>query len=307
MPIKLILDTDIGSDVDDAWALALCLASDEIDLLGVTLVHADLDTRAKVALKMLKLAGRTDIPVYKGISDPLTDGAGCYWGGHEGTDTDFSDIAGLSASDGAVDFILDTISKHPGEVVVAPIGPLTNVGAAIRRDPETMRKVRRFAIMGATYEGEGSEKAGVEHNIRCDPAAAKIVLESGIPATVVGLNVTGKVVIRRDDLKSIKDTAFGGYLAAMTEQLYELWGRDYTFMHDPLAIATEIDPTLVTTRKMTAEGLGEGKVAFTSDEAGPLDVCVDVDAQRFEQLLQSRVCSLSRRDGKCPAFSEGGV
>lgn len=293
MPIKMILDTDIGSDVDDAWALALCLASPEIDLLGVTLVHADLDTRAKVALKMLKLAGRTDVPVYRGVSNPLTDGLACYWGGHEGTDTDFSDIAGLSADDGAVDFILNTIKKHPGEAVVAPIGPLTNIAAAIQRDPETMRKVRRLAIMGSTYGGEGPENAGVEHNIRCDPAAAKIVLESGIPATVVGLNVTGQVVIRRDDLEPIKDTPFGGYLAAMTEQLYDLWGRDYTFMHDPLAIATEIDPTLVTTRKMTAQALGEGKVAFTSDESGSLDVCVDVDADRFEKLLQSTVGSLS--------------
>lgn len=295
MAVKLILDTDIGSDVDDAWALALCLASEEIELLGVTLVHADLETRAKVALKMLKLAGRTDVPVYKGISEPLTEGLKCYWGGHEGTETDFSDIEDLSAKDGAVDFILDTIRKYPGEVVVAPIGPMTNLGAAIRRDPDTMRKVRRCAIMGATYEGEGRENAGVEHNIRCDPAAAKLVLESGMPTTVVGLNVTGKVVIRRDDLKPIEDTPFGGYLAAMTEQLYKLWGRDYTFMHDPLAVATEIDRSLVTTRKMTAEVLDAGKVAFTSDPGGQLDVCVDVDAGKFESLLRERVRALSMK------------
>jgi len=295
LAVKLILDTDIGTDVDDAWALALCLASPEIELLGVTLVHADLETRAKVALKMLKLTGRTDVPVYKGISEPLAEGLGCCWCGHEGTDTDFSDIEGLSAKDGAVDFILETVKKHPGEVVVAPIGPLTNIAVAIQRDPETMRKVKRLAIMGATYEGEGREKAGVEHNIKCDPVAAKIVLESGIPATVVGLNVTGKVVIRRSDLAPIKDTPFGGYLSAMTEQLYRLWNRDSTYMHDPLAVATEIDPSLVTTRKMTAEALDAGRVAFTSDAEGPLDVCVDVDVDRFENLLQSRVRSLSSR------------
>lgn len=295
MVVKLILDTDIGTDVDDAWALALCLGSPEIDLLGVTLVYADLETRAKVALKMLRLAGRSGVPVYKGISEPLTDALTQYWPGHEGTDTDFSDIAGMSAKDGAVDFILETVKKHPGEVVVAPIGPLTNIAAAIKRDPETMRKVKRLAIMGATYAGEGHDNAGVEHNIKCDPVAAKIVLESGIPATVVGLNVTGRVVIRRSDLAPIKDTPFGGYLSAMTEQLYGLWDRDFTHMHDPLAVATEIDPTLVTTRKMTAEALDAGLVAFTSDENGPLNVCVDVDVDRFEKLLQSRVCALSSR------------
>ncbi len=293
MATKLILDTDIGTDVDDAWALALCLASPEIDLIGVTLVHADLDMRAKIALRMLRLAGRTDVPVYKGISQPLTEGQGVYWPGHEGTDTDFSDIEGLSAKDGAVDFILQTVNANPGEVVVAPIGPMTNIGEAIRRDPDTMRKVKRLTIMGSSYEGDGRENARAEHNIHWDPDAAKVVFESGIPATVVGLNVTGKVVIRRDDLQPIRNTPFGGYLSAMTEQLYGIWGRDHAYMHDPLAIATEIDRSLVTTRKMTAEALGEGKIAFTTDPNGPLDVCVDVDVDGFEKMLQSRVRSLS--------------
>ncbi len=295
MVTKLILDTDIGTDVDDAWALALCLASPEIDLLGVTLVYADLQTRARIALKMLKLAGRRQVPVYKGISEPISEGLTLYWPGHEGTDTDFSDIEGLSAQDGAVDFILETVKSYPGEVVVAPVGPLTNIAAAIRRDPETMGKVKRLAIMGSTYAGDGRDHAGVEHNINCDPVAAKIVYESGIPATSVGLNVTGKVVIRRSDLEPIKLTPFGAYLAAMTEQLYGIWGRDQAYMHDPLAAATVIDPTLVTTRKMRAEALGEGRISFTGDADGPLDVCVDVDVDRFERLLRERVQELSLR------------
>jgi len=295
MPTKLILDTDIGTDVDDAWALALCLASPEIDLLGVTLVYADLDTRAKIALKMLKLAGRTDVPVYKGVSQPLTKGVDIYWPGHEGTNTDFSDIDGLSVRQHGVEFILDAISRYPGEVVVAPIGPMTNVAAAVSKDAATMRKVKRLAVMGATYAGEGADCASPEHNIRCDPDAARLVLESGLPATVVGLNVTGKVAIWRDYLKEIEETPFGGYLAAMTEQLYGIWGRDYATMHDPLAIATEIDQSVVTTRKMTAEVLDAGKVAFRSDENGPLDVCVDVDVEKFENLLRSRVLSLSMK------------
>lgn len=292
MATKLILDTDIGTDVDDAWALALCLASPEIELLGVTLVHADVDTRAKIALKMLKLAGRSDVPVYKGLSYPLTEGLGVYWHGHEGTDTDFSDIADLCAKDGAVDFILDTIRRNPQEVVVAPIGPMTNIGAAIRKDCCTMHKVKRLAVMGATYAGEGRDKAGPEHNVRCDPYAAKLVMESGIPATVVGLNVTGKVCIRREDLAAIKDSPLGGYLAAMTGQYFDICGRDYTFMHDPLAISTEIDRSVVTTRKMTAEVLDEGKVAFTTDPDGSLDVAVDVDVHKFQNLLRARVRSL---------------
>lgn len=293
MPVKLILDTDIGSDVDDAWALSLCLASPEIELLGITLVHADLDTRARIALKMLELANRQSIPVYKGISRPLTPDQPCHWAGFEGSNTDFSDIDESAAKDDAVDFILDSVNKHAGEVVISPIGPLTNIAAAIQRDPATMRKVKCLAIMGSTYNGEGAEHAQTEHNIRCDCVAAKIVLESGIPVTLVGLNVTFKVVVRREELSPIKTSPFGEYLAAMTEQIYESWRLEAAFMHDPLAVATQIDPSLFKTRKMRAEVLDEGKVALTSDENGWVDVCVDVDAGGFEKLLLSRVTALS--------------
>jgi len=295
MAIKLILDTDIGTDIDDAWALALCLASDEIDLIGVTLVHADLDTRAKIALKMLKLAGRTDVPVYKGLSNPLTPGAKLHWPGHEGTDTDFSDISGMEAPEGAIEFINDTLDRYPGEVVLASIGPMTNVAAAIQRDPASMRKARRFAIMAANYTGEGPENAAPEHNAVVDPVATKAVFESDITSTVVGLNVTGKVVIRESDVEKLVGTPFGDYLGAMTRQYYGIAGRDYTFMHDPLAIATEIDRSVVNMRKMRAEVLVDGRIIFSHDNNGPLDVAVDVDVEKFEQLLFSKVDSLVKK------------
>lgn len=293
--IKLILDTDIGTDVDDAWALALCLASDEIDLLGVTLAYGHFDVRAKITLKMLKLAGRTDIPVYNGVPQPLTPDKSIFWGGHEGTDTDFSDITSLSVKDNAVDFMLETVNKYPGEIVICPIGPMTNLGEAIRRNPETMHKVKRFAIMGTTYTGEGIDAASPEHNGCCDPVATKIVLESGIPATVVGLNVTTKVTVDKEDIVKLKASLFADYLAAMTYQYFGIIGRDYTFMHDPLAVATLIDPSVVTTRKMRAEVLEDGRVVYNSDDAGVLDVCTDVDAEKFKKLLLSKINALSEK------------
>ena len=293
MAVQLILDTDIGTDVDDAWALALCLASDEIDLLGVTLVHADLDVRARIALKMLKLARRADIPVYKGLSTPLTRGAAVHWGGHEGAGTDFSDIEGLSALDGAVEFIVDTVERHAGQVVVCPIGPLTNIAEAIRSSPDTMRKVTRLVIMGTTFDGEGPGCAAPEHNGCVDPAATKIVLESGIPATIVGLNVTTRVSVNREDSRRLQGSPLGDYLTAMTDQHYDLIGRDFTWMHDPLAVAALVDPSLVATRKMTAQVRGDGCVTYTAE--GPLDVCVDVDADTFEKLLLSRIHSLTKK------------
>ena len=296
MMTKLILDTDIGTDVDDAWALALCLCSNDIDLLGVTLVHADLDTRARIALKMLKAAGRETVPVYKGLSKPLTSGAKLHWAGHEGAETDFSDITGLSARDGAVDFILDTVERQPGEVVVCAVGPFTNIGEAIRRSPETMRKVNKLVIMGTTYAGEGSRNAQPEHNGGVDPEATREMLESGIPTTVVGLNVTTRVTVRRADIGELEGFPLGDYLAAMTYHYCRIVDRDHTWMHDPLAVAALMDPWVVTTRKMSARILDDGSAAYTSTPDGPLDVCVDVDVERFRELLwtQLRACRHGR-------------
>lgn len=295
MATKLVLDTDIGSDVDDAWALALCLASQEIDLLGVTLVHADLETRAKIALKMLKLAGRLDIPVYKGLSETLTQNGRIYWAGHEGTETDFSDIDNLSAKEGAVDFITESAELYPGELVICSIGPMTNIGKAISRNPDAMQKVKMLVIMGTTYRGEGRDAAAPEHNAVVDPEATKIVMESGIPALVVGLNVTTKVVVRESNLKLIEHSPLGKYLAAMTRQYYRICGRDFTYMHDPLAAAAIIDRSVVKTRKMVAEALDDGRVAYTHVADGTLDVCVDVDVNTFEDMLTSRIRSIVRK------------
>jgi len=292
MPTKLILDTDIGTDVDDAWALALCLASREIDLVGVTLVYGDLDVRSRIALKMLHLAGRADVPVFKGLSTPMTDGVDIYWAGHEGSDTDFSDISGLSARDGAVEFILDTVSEHPGEVAICSIGPLTNIAEAIRRNPEAMRRVKGPVMMASSYEGEGVEAAAWEHNGCCDPAATRIVFESQIPAVVVGLNVTRQVSVRREQLGALEGSPFGDYLAAMTYQYLDIPRRDFTCMHDPLAVSTLIDPSLVNTRRTSAGVLDDGRVAFSSDARGWLDVCVGVDAGRFEKMLAERVTAI---------------
>jgi purine nucleosidase len=290
---KLILDTDIGTDVDDAWALSLCLASKNIDLVGVTLVHADLETRAKIALKLLNLARRLKVPVYKGVSKPLTEGARLYWGGHEGTETDFSDIACLSARDGGVEFILESARKHRGELVVCPIGPMTNVGEAIRRDPETMRKVKRIVIMGGTFKGEGLEAASPEHNACVDPAATKLVLESGIPTTLVGLNVTMQVTIRREDVAPLEGWAYGDYLAAMSYQYFNVARRDVLYMHDPLAVATVIDPSLVETRPMSAQVLDDGRIVWTS--GGPIDVCTGVDVPGFTKLLLDSAYSIRKQ------------
>jgi len=176
--------------------------------------------------------------------------------------------------------------------VVSPIGPMTNIGEAIRCSPGTMRKARKLAIMGTTYAGEDRKAASCEHNGCVDPVATKLVMESGIPATVVGLNVTTQVKVRPEDLAGLAGSPFGDYLAAMTDQYFCTCGRDFTHMHDPLAVATVFDPSVVTTRRMSAEVLEDGRAAYTSDERGRLDVCTAVDAPAFETLLTSRILTM---------------
>jgi inosine-uridine nucleoside N-ribohydrolase len=109
---------------------------------------------------------------------------------------------------------------------------------------------------------------------------------------VVGLNVTTQVKVKPEDLVGLAGSPFGEYLAAMTSQYFRIRGRDFTHMHDPLAVASVFDPSVVTTRRMSAEALEDGRAAYTSDERGHLDVCTAVDAPAFETLLTSRVRAL---------------
>ena len=297
---KLILDTDIGTDVDDAYALLLALGCSEFDLALVTLVHAKLDIRAKIALKMLKLAERLDVPVAAGLSSTITKGAKERWAGHEGTETDFSDIKGLTSSDDAVDSLLRMVEGNPGSVIVAPIGPLTNIAAAIGESKETMRKVRRIVAMASVFRGTGLERAAAEHNARVDPDATAIVLESGLPVTLVGLNVTLQALLTSAHIHALRGvSALGDYTAQMGEQFLRVCARTATWMHDPLAVAIAARPEMAVTRRLAAKVVrhpvsGESVVQFDEPVPGrpTIDVCVDVDIHAFEKLFFSRITSI---------------
>jgi hypothetical protein len=147
---KIILDTDIGTDVDDAWALATVLGSPELDLLGVTTVYGDTALRASIARTLLILAGRADIPVACGQERPLPGAPAVYWPGHEGRGllrfdgSDPQDFHPLPASD----FIIEMSHRYAGELLLVAIAPLTNVAMALRRDPSLVRWLQGVVLMG---------------------------------------------------------------------------------------------------------------------------------------------------------------
>src|SRR3954453_7876576 len=182
MPTRVILDTDIGTDVDDCLALALILGSPELRLEGITCVYGDVALRARMARRLLELRGRGEVPVLQGAHEPLLGLRPVYWEGHEGQGLVNPDDDTPDTGENAVDYLVRTILENPEEIHLVAIGPLTNVALAFKRDPRVVRDLAHLTIMGGVMRGPQSlHLPYVEHNIRCDPEAAHIVLSAGAP------------------------------------------------------------------------------------------------------------------------------
>jgi purine nucleosidase len=299
---SIILDTDIGTDVDDACALALCLRSPEIDLLGVTVVAGDVDLRGQIALRMLEVAGRSDVPVSLGAGVPIIGESRFAWGGYEGKGVvdRFSDSLDPFPVP-AWRFISERVLESPGKITVVPIGPLTNIALAIRAFPRFVEAVKAIVLMGGNGRfGHEPWKTPVrEYNVGSDAEAARIVFESGIPITMIGLDVTLQVTIPREMVGKLrgKGDPLGVMVADQLEIYLDTHGRQRTYMHDPLAIAYLIDGTLCRMERMqvNVETRGEFTRGMTvctqppGEGRGNAEVCVAVDAPRFEELLCARL------------------
>ena len=178
-----ILDTDIGDDIDDAFALALVLRSPEIKLLGITTTYADTELRARLTDRYLAAVHRTDIPVAVGRHAPQPKGF---------TQAAYARQQPERAHPEAVKFLLDQIRAHPGQITLIAIGPLVNVQDAIARDPATFRKLKRVVMMGGSvYRGYGENRPPEpEWNIARDPEGAAALLASGVPVFMMPLDST---------------------------------------------------------------------------------------------------------------------
>ncbi|HET6455030.1 MAG TPA: nucleoside hydrolase [Armatimonadota bacterium] len=287
---RVIIDTDIGTDIDDAYALLLALASPELDIRGITLVHGNMDVRAGIALKLLKLAGREDIPVIPGESKPMNPERPIYWPGHEGKGLDFSDIELPAGDQSAMEFLASQANE---DTVLIPIGPMTNVGMAIRDYPSEMARYKGIVAMASTFNGFGPENAGGEHNIALDPEAAEIVLNSGIPIVLAGLNVTLQTSLTRRMVEEISaaGTPLAEFMSLMTEDWFSLVGRDTTAMHDSTAVAICAEPDIFEMVPVRAEVdmARAGQISYYEADDSPVRICTSVDAGRFQKLFFSRI------------------
>lgn len=245
-PRKIIIDTDTGGD--DATAIIMAALCPEIDIKGVTVVagNVELEQGAKNALMSLEVAGRDDIPVYCGAKESMAgeeyDIFSVY--GEDGMgDADLIHPTNTPESMPAVDFILQTIAESPGEIDLVALGPATNIAAAIKEDPETMAKVKHIWVMGTTGFGPGNASPVAEFNIFKDPDAFKILADSGISMTVIGLDEnTEKTYVTRSEQEALLqgneiEKFIGTALNGLMEFNKNNRGEDIADLPDPIAMA----------------------------------------------------------------------
>jgi purine nucleosidase len=285
----VIFDTDIGTDVDDILALAVLAKSPELELIGVTTVYGDTPLRAKITRVTCDLLGCTEVGVLVGEKETLT-GRQIAWAGHEGYGVPNLDKAVVSTTPGAVDYLLDSANRFAGELEVLATGPLTNIATAITKDAATCSKIKHLYLMGGAYWLDRPE-----HNIKCDPEAAKIVFESGIPITAIGLDVTLRVLLEADDVRQIAQLG-NGVGPLLEDQILRWWElRNITanHPHDPLAALSMVRPDLFLFENwdvaITKEGRTEGLTRLRQPLKGKTRIGADVFARTAQKEIVRRI------------------
>jgi inosine-uridine nucleoside N-ribohydrolase len=308
-PTRVILDTDLamgapGSDIDDGFALALAVADPDLSLELVTTVggNSDVDTSTRLTADLLRVLGRTDVPLVRGAGRPLNPALR-------------HDDLPAPASDGtyAAAEIVARVMAEPGELTLVTIGPLTNVALALMLEPRVATAVREIVVMGGVY----LEQTNVgwmpgEYNFWCDPDAAQLVLGSGARLRLVGLDVTRRVRLDRADCARLAE---GGEFGRMAAEFTEGWisfqervkpreqlEQGSCALHDPLAVAVVTRPDLVTwqdahvaveTAGRVTRGVAVADLLMWEDPPAPnCRIATAVDADAFRALFLERMAGL---------------
>lgn len=296
--IKVLLDTDIGSDIDDAVCLSYLLCQPRCELVGVTTVSGQPRVRAALVDAVCRAAGRPDVAIHAGTEHAIA-GSTPQPDVPQATVLDGFDHRASEefASNTAVTFLRDEIEAAPGEITLLTVGPMTNAGLLFATYPETAAKLAALVIMGGAYSMSRWVGGGQEWNSYCDPTAARVVYRTPVAShRSVGLNVTTRCVLgTRESIDRFQGAGGAwGVVAAMTE----VWGEhaDTVTYHDPLAGAVIFRPELCEWRRgrvsieLTSRRY-RGATAFDPhpDATAPHEVAVDVDpAAFFAELFDGR-------------------
>jgi inosine-uridine nucleoside N-ribohydrolase len=237
---KVLFDTDIGTDIDDAWALGYLLNSPTLELLGVTVSDADTASRAKLACKLLHRLGRTDVPVAAGRATtavpPDRYDYQFTWA------EDFTAYKPVAAA--AADFLAETIRRHPGKVTLVAVGPLQNIGDLLTKHPDVRRLIERVVLMsGSIGANAWSSRPVAEWNVKLAIKEAQVVYEAGLPLTIVPLDST--TYVRLEDKERRELEKAGTPLVRSLEALLRLWSDEPSSrmtLHDQMAVADAQHP-----------------------------------------------------------------
>ena len=323
-PRRIILDTDPG--VDDAMAIFLALRSPELKVEAITAVSGNvpLELTLPNALRLAEIAGRTDIPVAGGASVPLVRRliTAKYVHGNNGLGgVDFPAPKIKPVAEPAAELISRLVRNNPGQITIVAVGPLTNIATVLRAEPEIAHLIPEIVIMGGSLSG-GNITPAAEFNLYVDPEAARIVFDAGIPLTMVGLDVTEKVLLREEHVRVLErgqnpvSQAAGKIMRATLARAHHGVDATVIAMHDPLTVASLIDRKLLkfadyyveveTEGELTA-GMTVGYAHSPVRSSAPMAmaapsqpdsempfhpnarVAVGVDAERFFNLLIPRL------------------
>lgn len=284
-PEKIIIDTDIGDDVDDAFAVALALRSPELKILGISTTFGDTEVRARLVDRLLGEVGRQDIPVVAGEPTRTTNPMS------QQRYSEGSRFAHTSHPP-AVDFMLEQIRRYPGQITLIAIGPLMNIGALIDRDAATFRQLRQVIIMGGSIvRGYGDlgyappRGPEAEWNIKNDIASARRLFASGVPLYAMPLDSTQ---LKLDEVKRPILFQAGTPLTDALTVLYHEWGQQTPTLFDAMTVAYMLDPTLCPVKPMHIRVDDQG---FTRAESGApnAQVCLNSDTEAFFRFYIPRV------------------
>lgn len=288
-PVKVIVDTDIGTDIDDAFAVALAMKCSEIEILGFSTASGDTVGRAKILDEMLGSSGRTDIPV--AVGNPTTLPFSIPPIGRQvryGEEGHFS----RAAHPPSADFILAQIRRFPGEITLVALGPLTNVGELIDKDPQTFRQLKRVVMMGGSigpedWGGSGATSGPTpEYNIAGDIHAAQKVFQSGVPIYVMPIDSTAQ--LKLDEVKRDALLAKGTPLTDSLALLYLMWGSPTPVLFDAMAVAYVLDPQLCPVEPMHITVDDKG-VTRSGPGSANAQVCMHSDPESFFHFFMARM------------------
>lgn len=310
-PIKMVLDLDTG--IDDALALAYVLGCPDVELVAVVCSYGNVTvgTATRNTLALLRMLGHPEVPVYRGVDRAL------------GAKGEFRPPAGVvrihgenglggqelsgwcyAAPRSGVDYLAQTLDEADEGLRYVPTGPLTNLALALRATSADARALPRVTFMGGALTVPGNVTSCAEANIHNDPEAADAVLRSGLPTRMVGLDVTHQVVLTRAETARWRalGTPAGRFFADMTDHYIGVYEKNNPHMggcalHDPLAVAASIDPSLVgchaANLRVDLDGATRGRTVCDPDRLRvtekDCEVALSVDASRFLEVFLARV------------------